>query len=66
MKLILSLLLSASVLTALAQDFPTSLKDAFKNDFRIGAAINQAQFDGDSPREAEIITQQFNTISPEN
>lgn len=66
MKLILSLLLSASVLTALAQDFPMSLKDAFKNDFRIGAAINQAQFDGDSPREAEIITQQFNTISPEN
>jgi endo-1,4-beta-xylanase len=66
MKSILSCLLSVSVLTALAQDSPMTLKEAFKNDFRIGAAINQAQFDGDSPREAEIITQQFNTISPEN
>jgi endo-1,4-beta-xylanase len=45
---------------------PVTLKDAFQNDFRIGAAINQFQFEGDSPREAEIAATQFNTISPEN
>ena len=43
-----------------------TLKEAFKNDFCIGAAINQSQFEGDSPREAQIIQSQFNTISPEN
>lgn len=45
---------------------PVTLKEAFKNDFRIGAAVNQSQFEGGSPGEAEIVTTQFNTISPEN
>jgi endo-1,4-beta-xylanase len=43
-----------------------TLKDTFKDDFLIGAAINQSQFEGDSLREAEIVKTQFNTISPEN
>ncbi len=42
------------------------LKNAFKNDFLIGAAVNQSQFEGDSPREAAIVQAQFDTISPEN
>ncbi|HEY1789340.1 MAG TPA: endo-1,4-beta-xylanase [Verrucomicrobiae bacterium] len=66
MKFILPFILSVGISSAVAQDAPMTLKDAFKNDFRIGAAINQSQFEGDSPREAEIVVTQFNTVSPEN
>ncbi len=66
MKFILPLIMAVGVLSADAQDTPMSLKDAFKDDFLIGAAINQAQFEGESPGEARIIETQFNTISPEN
>jgi endo-1,4-beta-xylanase len=45
---------------------PATLKDAFQKDFLIGVALNQSQFEGDSPREAEIAAAQFDTISPEN
>jgi endo-1,4-beta-xylanase len=45
---------------------PTTLKDAFKGIFRIGAAINQRQFDEKDPRGDAIIETQFDTISPEN
>jgi len=62
----LILTLAAGALSAAAQDTPLTLKDAFKDDFRIGAAINQSQFEGGSPREAQIIQSQFNAISPEN
>jgi endo-1,4-beta-xylanase len=44
----------------------TTLKDAFKDDFLIGVAINQKQFDGEDPRGDPIIKAQFNAISPEN
>jgi endo-1,4-beta-xylanase len=49
---------------ALAQ--PASLKDAFKGFFRIGAAVNQSQFEERDTRGGPIIEAQFNTISPEN
>jgi endo-1,4-beta-xylanase len=45
---------------------PVSLKDVFKSSFRIGAAVNQAQFEERDPRGGPIIAAQFNTISPEN
>jgi endo-1,4-beta-xylanase len=45
---------------------PTSLKDAYKGDFVIGAAINTAQITGQDSRGDAIIETQFNTISPEN
>lgn len=44
----------------------TTLKDAFKDDFLIGVAINQRQFDGEDQRGDPIIKAQFNAISPEN
>jgi endo-1,4-beta-xylanase len=62
MKALALLLLAAA---AQAQPAPT-LKDAFRGIFRIGAAINQAQFEDRDPRGVPIITSQFNTISPEN
>lgn len=43
-----------------------TLKDAYKNDFLIGVAINQNQFDGKDTRGIPIIVTQFNSISPEN
>jgi endo-1,4-beta-xylanase len=43
-----------------------SLKDAFKNDFLIGAAINRSQFEGTDQRGVPIIPAQFNSITPEN
>ncbi len=44
----------------------TTLKDAFKNDFLVGVAINQKQFSGEDQRGDPIIKAQFNSISPEN
>jgi len=43
-----------------------TLKDAFKGDFLVGAAVNANQFSGRDARGAAIIRQQFNSISPEN
>lgn len=42
------------------------LKDAYKDDFRIGAALNPAQFTEQDARGAAIVKAQFNTITPEN
>jgi endo-1,4-beta-xylanase len=44
----------------------TTLKEAFKNDFLIGAALNESEFEGTDPRAVEIVKTQFNAISPEN
>ena len=43
-----------------------TLKDTFKNDFLIGAALNESQFTGMNTREAALVKAQFNSISPEN
>ena len=45
---------------------PATLKDAFQGIFRIGAAVNQSQFEEKDARGASVIAAQFNTISPEN
>ena len=45
---------------------PLTLKDAYKNDFLIGVAINQRQIDDRDQRGDPIIKAQFNSISPEN
>jgi endo-1,4-beta-xylanase len=60
----LTLVLLAATL-AEAQTAPT-LKDAFRGIFRIGAAINQAQFEERDQRGDSIIETQFDSISPEN
>jgi endo-1,4-beta-xylanase len=65
-----SLLVSIAALaslTATAQaPAPTTLKDAFKGAFVIGAAINANQITGKDVRGDELLLQQFNSISPEN
>jgi endo-1,4-beta-xylanase len=50
---------------AAAQNQP-SLKDAFHHAFRIGAALNSAQFTEEDARGAALVKQQFNSITPEN
>ncbi len=45
---------------------PVTLKDAYQGIFRIGAAINQSQFEEKDARGDSLIAAQFNTISPEN
>jgi endo-1,4-beta-xylanase len=42
------------------------LKDAFKKDFYVGAALNYRQISGRDTKSTALIKQQFNTISPEN
>ena len=60
--LAISTLLSATVYAQPA----TTLKDAYKGIFKIGAAVNQTQSDEKDPRGGPIIAAQFATISPEN
>ncbi len=45
---------------------PTSLKDAYKGDFVVGAAMNSAQITGQDQRGDALIESQFNSISPED
>lgn len=45
---------------------PVTLKEAYKNDFFIGAAINRAQIFEEDQRGTPIIKAQFNSITPEN
>jgi endo-1,4-beta-xylanase len=45
---------------------PASLKEAYKGDFVIGAAINTAQITGQDARGDALIKAQFNSISPED
>jgi endo-1,4-beta-xylanase len=43
-----------------------SLKDVFKNDFLIGAAINWKQIEENDKEAATLLPQHFNSITPEN
>lgn len=43
-----------------------SLKDAYKDCFMVGAALNPSEFTGRDQAEDAIIKAQFNSISPEN
>jgi endo-1,4-beta-xylanase len=44
----------------------TTLKEAYKKDFLIGAALNESEFTGENSNADAIVKAQFNTISPEN
>ena len=43
-----------------------ALKDVFKSDFKIGAALNRRQIFEEDTRGVEIVKTQFNSITPEN
>lgn len=52
--------------TSVAQRQTQTLKDAFSNHFKVGAALNRRQFSGDDSLGAAIVTAHFNSITPEN
>jgi endo-1,4-beta-xylanase len=56
----------AAIGLGFVQKSEPSLKDAFKKDFYIGAALNNAQVSGKDEKAVALIKKQFNTISPEN
>lgn len=43
-----------------------TLKDAYNGCFLVGAALNPSQFTEQNAKEAAIVKEQFNSISPEN
>ena len=43
-----------------------SLKETFKKDFAIGAALNTQQIEEKDPKAAALVPQQFNVVTPEN
>ncbi|HYG07131.1 MAG TPA: endo-1,4-beta-xylanase [Stenotrophomonas sp.] len=45
---------------------PTTLKDAFADDFLVGTAVNDAIVSGRDARSQALVIQQFNTITAEN
>ena len=59
-------LLVLSLGSADAQKKATSLKDAYKDAFKIGAAISSFDISSRNPKSIELITSQFNAISPGN
>jgi len=63
-SIILTSIIVASL--SLAAQAPTTLKDAYRGSFYVGAAINTPQITGSDARGAAIVAAQFNSISPEN
>ncbi|SNC61207.1 endo-1,4-beta-xylanase [Hymenobacter gelipurpurascens] len=56
----------AGVALGFVQKAQPTLKDTFKKDFYVGAALNYRQTNGQDAKATALIKQQFNTISPEN
>jgi len=63
-----SFLLCCLVMAGLPAALPaqTSLKDAFKKHFYIGAALNPGHFTETNAMESALVKQQFNSTTPEN
>jgi endo-1,4-beta-xylanase len=56
----------ASLVVATPNRATLSLKEVFKNDFMIGAALNRRQFTETDTRALPLIKGHFNSITPEN
>jgi len=65
-SILITLLLVAFAVGPAQHAQTPSLKDAFKSDFLIGAALNRRQFSEQDLRALPIIKSHFNSISPEN
>lgn len=49
-----------------ADNTQKTLKDAYKNAFKVGCSVNDAVVQGRDAASQQIVTQQFNSITPEN
>ena len=65
-RIFLPVIAAALLATNSNANAQSTLKDAFKDKFLIGAAVNQSQFTGQDARGVPIIKAQFNSITPEN
>lgn len=54
------------ILAMAAADAQDTLKDAYKDAFRMGTAVNEAIVSGRDPEDQAITVRQFNTITAEN
>jgi endo-1,4-beta-xylanase len=63
---LLTAALLAVAATAWSADTSVTLKDAYKDAFMIGVALNQRQFTEQDAAAAALVKRQFNSISPEN
>jgi len=54
------------VVLAAAANAPTTLKDSYKGDFVVGAAMSAGDITGQDQRDDALLSIQFNSISPEN
>jgi len=61
-----TLSLTAALLLLPGVQAEPTLKESFKNDFLVGAALNPSQFCESNTAEAALVKTQFNSISPEN
>jgi len=66
LRVLLITALAAIAQTGFSADAPATLKDAFKDSFAMGVAINDRQFTGQDTNGLAIIVSQFNAIAPEN
>ena len=57
---------SGSKKTASSSSGEPTLKEAYKNDFMIGAALSAEQIEEKEPNAATLVPQQFNAVTPEN
>lgn len=58
--------LSGVLVASIDTQAQTTLKDAFKNDFLIGVALNKSEFTSENTKANALVKTQFNSISPEN
>ncbi|PYS66863.1 MAG: 1,4-beta-xylanase [Acidobacteria bacterium] len=66
LSILTTLLLIALAVGPIQHAQNASLKDVFKSDFLIGAALNRRQFSEEDLRALPIIKSHFNSITPEN
>ncbi len=59
-------LLAASCSSSKEEQAPATIKDAFKDDFLVGAAINVPLLKGEDPKADSIVALHYNSIVPEN
>jgi len=57
---------SGSKKTVSSSSGEPTLKEAYKNDFMIGAALSAEQIEEKEPNAAALVPQQFNAVTPEN
>ena len=57
---------SGSKKTVSSSSGEPTLKEAYKNDFMIGAALNAEQIEEKEANAAALVPQQFNAVTPEN